>query len=353
VRLLLALLALGTTGVASAACVSGGTGPSGAGDDGGVGDSGSLVQLPTEVCTGSASSCLSGTAKTKELPAPRYYVANLFGMYPAPGAPLLTRQIVAADGTWAFSALASSAHYYVEIEAVYPQSDGGTGSPVPAIVGPLAVPSAGSVEVSVAPVELLVNQTTTAAGPLVLQSALAETFDPATGAPSTGEDSVSIVVGNAPVQLPWTQIAPGNYAYYATFPATTPAQATYSLFTSGTSSWSLVAVAPSFTPAMTSPANGATVPAGQPLVVSWPAQPLADETIWTIYSQAAGGGTWNPVDTSSLPADQATTQQTIPAADVTAGPLLVQVGFLVGSCPPTADGCVVSTAITSAQIVAQ
>ena len=128
-RLLLALLALGTTSVASAACVSGGNGPAGAGDDGGVGDSGSLVQLPTEACTGSASACLFGTAKTKVLPSTAATVANVFGMYPAPGAPLLTRQIVAADGTWAFSGLASSAHYYVEIEAVYPQSDGGTGSP--------------------------------------------------------------------------------------------------------------------------------------------------------------------------------------------------------------------------------
>jgi hypothetical protein len=347
------LVILGVTGAACAACVSGGNGPSGAGDDGGAGEGGSLVQLPTEACTGSASSCLSGTAKTKVLPSPRYYVANLFGMYPAPGAPLLTREIVAADGTWAFSGLPSSAHYYVEIEAVYPQSDGGTGSPVPAIVGPLAVPSSGSVNVSVAPVELLVNQTTTSGGPLVLQSALAETFDPGSGAPSAGEDSVSIVVGNAPVQLPWTQITPGNYAYYATFPATTPAQATYSMFTSGTSSWSLVAAAPSFTPAMTSPASGATVPAGQPLVVSWPAQPLADEAIWTIYTQAAGGGAWNPVATSPAPADQATTQQTIPAAAITAGPLLVQVGFLVGSCPATADGCVVSTVVASAQITAQ
>jgi hypothetical protein len=348
------LCGLAVASITAGCNLSGGSGPTG-GDDAGAGDSGLLVQLPTETCTGGASSCLSGTAATKDLPAPKYYVANLFPTYPVPGVTPLTRQIVAVDGTWAFSGLAASAHYYVQIEGVYDVgADGGGGTPIPANVGPLNVPSSGSATaVTVAPVQLLVVQSSTAGGPLLLQSALAFTFDPATGAASTGNDTVTIEVGGASVPLPWADIGSGQHAYYATFPPSTPAQATYAITTSASASaWDLVASTPGFTPSLTAPAASTTVPAGQPLVVSWPAQPGADEALWTVYTQASDGS-WTPLATSSSPADSSTTQQTIPGSDVPSGPLLVDVAFLVGSCPATADGCVVSQAVASSQITAQ
>ncbi|MGH7294496.1 MAG: hypothetical protein ACRELB_06175 [Polyangiaceae bacterium] len=341
---------------APSACVSpsesGSGGPS---SDAATGDSGLLVQPQTATCSGSSSACLSGTAAVRDLPAPRYYVANLFGMYPVPGAPLLSRQIVAVDGTWAFGGLADSAHYYVQIEGVFgADADGGGGTPIAANVGPLAVPSSGAGSaVTVAPVELLVVQSSRDGAPLFVQSALASVFDRATGAPSEGTDTVSIVVGGASVPMPWTDIGSGQYAYYAVFPASTPAQDTYAITTSASSSaWDLVAATPGFTPSLTAPAASATVPAGQPLVVSWPPEPLADEAVWSIYDQASDGS-WTPLDTSQVPAGAGLTQQSIPAADVAVGPLLIDVAFFVGSCPSTADGCVVSEAVASAQVTAQ
>ena len=46
---------------------------------------------------------------------------------------------------------------------------------------------------------------------------------------------------------------------------------------------------------------------------------------------------------------RATTQATSPGSEIVAGPLLVDAEFLVGSCPLTADGCVMSEAIASSR----
>ena len=57
------------------------------------------------------------------------------------------------------------------------------------------------------PVQLSVVQSATSGGALELESALAYVFEPSTGAPSTGTDTVTIGVGGTQVPMPWTAIA--------------------------------------------------------------------------------------------------------------------------------------------------
>ena len=257
-------------GLLTLACTpSGGTGPTGSPvipQDGGV-----APQQDTETCTGDTTKCLSGTAQTKSLAAPQAYFASLYTMLPLGGAAPVAQQQVARDGTWAFSDLSEGEHYYVQIAAVYGEgADGGGGNAIGATVGPLAVPASGSTQaVVVKPVQLTVEQSATSGGALELVSALAYVFDPTTGAPSTGNDTVTIGVGGTQVPMPWTAIAPNVYAYSATFTSPTPAQSTYTITTSSSASWQLVANTPSFTPSITAPASGATVPSGTDLLVSW------------------------------------------------------------------------------------
>src|SRR5215472_15187443 len=83
---------------ASAACSGGTPGPAVLGDAG--------VQPTTNACTGDATRCLSGTAATKGMTAKMQYAsANLFRVYPYGAAEPISRQLVAQDGTWAFSGL--------------------------------------------------------------------------------------------------------------------------------------------------------------------------------------------------------------------------------------------------------
>jgi hypothetical protein len=338
---------------ATAAC-SGPTGDTAAGlDDGGA--DGALPAVPPahNACTGAATTCLSGTASTTQsLAAPQRYVANLYELFPLAGASPVAKQEVALDGTWAFSGLPTGGHYYVYVVAVYGEADGSGGTSIAATVGPLAVPSSGQpVDVVVQPAQLSVLESSVAGGALEIRSALAYLFDPSTGAPSTGSETVSITVGGTSVPMPWTAVTSTQYGYYATFASATPAQSTYTIKTS-TASWQLVGTAPTFTPSLTAPASGAKVPSGQALVVSWSAQPTADEELVYVYTQASGG-TWTPVNASPPPVGPGVTQTTIPGSEIVAGSLLIGDAFVVGSCPASADGCIVAEAVANAQITAQ
>jgi hypothetical protein len=344
-------------GVAIAACnLSGGNGPTGAvppTEDAGL-DGGFPDEPPAHAsCSGAATSCLSGTATTKSVATPQRYVANLYDTFPLSGTAPVVAQEVAQDGTWAFSGVSNGTHYYVYVVAVYGEApDGGGGTSIAANVGPLTVPSSGaSVDVVVQPVQLTVLESSNAGGPLDLQSALAYTFDPATGAPSGGNDTVSIVVGGTSVPMPWTAISPSQHAYYATFTTPTAAQSTYTITTSS-GPYGLVATAPTFTPSITSPANGATVPAGQTLDVTWTAEAAADDELLYVYTQGSGG-TWAAENVASEPLAPGVAQGILPASAIVAGPLLVSTAFVVGSCPASAGGCVLSEAVASSQITAQ
>jgi hypothetical protein len=320
-------------------------------DGGPLGDGGPLNQQPaTATCGDAGASCVSGTASVRSLSTPQRYVAMIYDGFPLGGPHTVAIQEVAKDGTWAFPGLSDSTHYYVQIVAVFGESsDGGGGSSVEATVGPLTVPPTGPVPIVIKPVQLTVQEATSSSGALEVQSALAYVFDSATGALSKGGDTVSIQIGGKAVPMQWTQVATNTYAYYAALPSATPAQSTYSIST-GSSTWSLVGTTPTFTPSLTAPAAGATVTTGQPIAVTWAAQPASDEEIVYLYTQSAGSWT---ASGSPVFAGPGATATTIPGGDVVAGPLLVQTAFLVGSCPASSDGCVLAEAMASQSLTAK
>lgn len=326
----------------------------GAGDGGEVanldGDVDAEVTPTTEACTGVATTCLSGTAAPSGFTvAPKRMKVELYREYPASGAVPVASVPVALDGTWAFSSLGTWGHYFVQLVADF-------GQPVSlsSVVGALTVPSTGSpIALRVLPVQLSLLQQGPPGGPQLLVSALGYVFDPLTGAPVSNA-TVAVVVGGTPQAMTWTQVAASTYAYLFTAPSMTPAQATYTVTTSqpggATSTWQLTApTTTTLMPNLTAPAGGATIPANQPLTVEWPAQAADAETV-ELYAMAQG--TWSSVYASPIEAADVL-QQTVPSTDVTAGSLLVNVQFLLGGCPPTADGCVAAGVVASAQVTAQ
>ncbi len=320
-----------------------------AGDDAGTTEEGGYVTPATEACTGASTACLSGTAAaTAFTTAPKHMEAHLFRGYPSSGSAEISTLPVALDGTWAFSGVAAWDHYFVQIVA-----DFGQPVAIAAVAGPLAVPSsAGPVAVQVPPVQLSVLQESQPSGAVQLVSALAYVFDPSSGA-AVSSATVAIDVGGAPQPLVWTSVDATTSAYVLQFPAGTAAQATYTVTTelsgSSASSWTLSSPTTSLSPTLSAPSSGATVPAGQPLTVSWPELPSDGELVELFKQQA---GAWTAAY-QSPPDDADVTQQTVPGADVTAGPLLINVDFLLGSCPVTSNGCVAATFVAASQVTAQ
>jgi hypothetical protein len=320
-----------------------------------AGGGGGPPRVPPTPCSGDATLCLAGTASLAGFDAgvSTPLQAKLFREYPLAGSTSLAKTPVAYDGTWTFSALPAWEHYFVQVAA-----DFGQPVAVAGVAGPLGVPvaaSAAPTPVTVKPVELTVVQQALSGGPMQAASALAVVFDPGTGAPVSGA-SVTLGVGGAQVPMPEVQQS-GVPTYSVTLPASTPAQATYSFtVVSGgngkTSTWQVTAGTASYQAALASPLAGATVPKGQPLAVSWPAQPAADVEVLELFTQGSGGAwvsTW-----TSTPHDADATGDTIPGAQVTAGqPLLLNVAFAAAGCAAGGDGCVLSDQVAAAQITAQ
>jgi hypothetical protein len=86
--------------------------------------------------------------------------------------------------------------------------------------------------------------------------------------------------------------------------------------------------------------------------VSWPLQPAADDELVQLFVMQ--NGAWSPVY-QPPPDDEDVGQQVIPASYLSpAGQaLLLNVAFLQGNCPVTADGCVVAESIAATQITPQ
>jgi hypothetical protein len=326
------------------------------GDSGDNGDGGSdgafsgdaFVAPPTEACTGASTACLSGTAATTGFTSmAKHMEVRLFRGYPSSGSTPLATVPVALDGTWAFSALPAWSHYFVQVLA-----DFGQPLSVAAVAGSLTVPSAGPVALQVPPVQLSVLQDSQPGGAAQLVSVLAYVFDPSSGA-LVPNAAVAIDVAGAPQALAWTALAGGTNAYVLKLPAGTPAQASYTITTtlsgSAASSWQLSSPVASLTPTLSAPSNGGTVPAGQPLTVSWPAVP-SDGALVELFTQQAGA--WSLAD-QLPPVDGDATQQIVPPTEVTAGPLLVNVEFLLGSCPATSNGCVAAAFVAASQVTVQ
>ena len=294
----------------------------------------------TEACAGAATACLQGTAATRGFTVAAHGLeAVLFEGYPATGATNVAKVIVARDGTWAFSNLHPSTHYFVQVLA-----DFGQAVAAPFVVGPVSIPSSGApIAIQVPPVQLSVLQEQQTSG-MQLVSAQAYVFDPANGKTAAGA-TVTLDVGGVPQPL-----AAAGAAYALTLPAGTPAQASYTFTTSladagAPTAWQLTAPAGSLAPAVTVPANGASVDAGA-WNVTWPPSIGSDAEVVTLYTPGDGG--WTPGFQAWL--DAAQTSATIPMMGVAPGAVLVNVEFLLGSCAPAADGCVASAFVASSQI---
>jgi hypothetical protein len=370
---LFAVVALGAGGIVACSSTGGGVAPSadGGGLDGGVEEGGTVMttctgvvtQTPpmTNACTGDPSQCLSGTATTSLTAVPTHRCASVYRTFPEGTARPLQTQLVAVDGTWAFSGLPSWGHYYVFFVDDF-QVGPDAGSGVPAIVGPFAVPVATSdagvaVQAAVKPVQLEVLESKTVGGSWQVQWASAHVFDPSLGSEIANRAVVSAVIGGAPTAMPWVVPQVGSPSYFVEFSPPPAAQPSYTILTADPSfgakpvAWNLVAAPPSFDGTITAPADGATVSANTPLVVSWGAQPAADFILTELFQRVDGG--WIQPYTSPQPNDSSVTSETIPKGTLIPGQYLLNVAFASASCPATADGCVLASSIAVAQFTAQ
>jgi len=348
------------------ACSSGNEQSPVQGDGGSPGEGGVQPPPPHWACSGEAGACLSGTATTKGFGTqPQLLLAELYPLFPLGSAVPLAQETVATDGTWAFDNVPAGAHYYVQIVG-----DFGTAPAIGTLAGPLSVPATGGpVAVTVPPIQAVASEhfqqaSSGMGGSFVLDWASAHVFSPSDGSElQDGGATVAIDVGGTSTPMPWTTTG-GQKLYFADFSAMPPsAQASYTITASGQAfgsmpaSWTLVPSPPSFTPTITSPANGATVSANQPLAVSWPPQSGADYVTVALFQLTDGGA--NPVGPNPPPQLSPDTTSDVNDAGMPSltlkgkGSYVVDVYFTTASCPTTAQGCVLSSAVAAAQFTAQ
>jgi hypothetical protein len=372
----LAPVALSLAAPAIGGCTTSGTVPYSAAGDGGMSSpDGGGPQMPTCMgmmatqtrpatnrCTGDPTMCLAGNAGTHGSFAvkPMQRCASVYRTFPQGTAQPLQSQLVANDDSWAFSGLSPWEHYYVVLIDNFRISTT-SGNSIPAIIGPLTVPSgpadAGTLDASVKPVQLSLLESSAAGGPWQVQWASAHVFDPGLGA-EIATAQVGVVIGATTTTMPWqgADAAVGASSYFVQFAQPPAAQPTYGVLTADPSlgfappEWSLVAAQPSFQGSITSPADGANVPADAGLAVTWTPQPSADFELTELFVRS--GGAWKAAYTSPRPNDPTSSGETIPSLPGP-GQYLINLSFAKANCPPTADGCVFASAIAAAQFTAQ
>jgi hypothetical protein len=186
--------------------------------------------------------------------------------------------------------------------------------------------------------------------PTVLAWASAHLFDPTTGAEVT-EGSVTLAAGGeaAPVPMPYTSNAGGTKSFYAALPAGTMGGTSFAITTSYTElgaspvTWKLAGEPATFQGAITGPSS--SVPANQPLPVTWVAVPMASYSVTELF--VAQGSSFVSTYVSPVVNAPNVTTETIPASALGApGSYLLNESYANATCPATADGCVynVSTA---------
>jgi len=291
--------------------------------------------------------------------------ARVYATFPQGSATPLQTQMVAADDTWAFDGLTAGTHYYVQVVDDF-ALQGGTGSAISAIVGPLSVPAAtpeagapdaGALAVTIVPVQLALLESRVAGGSWQAQWASAHVFDPSQAWELEGTSQVDVVIGGTPMPLPWQgpNAATAPSTYFAQFSPPPAAQPTYTVTTAdpalGTAplSWTLVADPPSFDATIVSPADGTTLPRNTDLTVTWMPEPAADYELTELFQLEDGGG-WKNVYTSPQPNAPSGPGDTIPGAVLTQGQYLLNVDLATANCPASADGCVFASAIGAAQL---
>jgi hypothetical protein len=311
---------------------------------------------------------------------------NLYRVFPSGLQVPVASQLVAHDGTWAFSGLdtidvgdagapdqggAVWSHYYVALGVGFGRAADGQVPPRASVIaGPLSVPSSGdsgaSIDLSVKPVSVQVAESF-AGGSTMLDWASARVLDPATGKEIMGGDggvSVAVAIGDASVPMPWTSGIPSP-SYYVAFAGSQPAQLDYTVtttwapsFDAGPTTSLLSAAPPDFTGMVTSPSADASVVANGSLDVAWTAEPRADYEILEVFKRlAADGGpaSWGLTYASPVPESPDSTRVHIggdgdaapdggsPIAG--AGTYLLDVFYTKANCPPSKDGCVYASSV--------
>jgi hypothetical protein len=306
-----------------------------------------IDQPATTACAGDSgdlSSCLFGTATAIGFTPPYGLDVYLYEVFPEGSEPYVQQQVVAADGTWAFSGLTAPGHYYVQLAASFPATADMAPHEATTVIGPLAVPSAGQPQMlQIGPVYATVTQSG-AAGAQQVNGASAHVYDPMTGAELTNA-AVNLSVGGASVPMPWDPLARVP-SYRVTFDAGIPAQPAYTV---STSAWdagaALVAAEPTFTGAITLPEAGASVATGA-LAVDFMPEPEADFEIVEVFSQSDAGWSTSYISPTPIP-DNVGTTASLAGARVPPGPCLVNVDYVRANCVATGAGCVQAATIAT------
>ncbi len=332
------------------------TAPVDAGPEAQAGDSGLGVLPQTQACTGAAADCLSGTVTVTGFTAmPMGLQVNLYRVFPyGPGVPE-QKQLVAADGTFAFSGLAAWAHYYVQAEAGFT----GTGTApnlVASNAGPFAVPvTGGSIAITVKPVFLEVFQQAPSGGATTVGWASAHVYHPVTGAELADATATFDVAGQT-YAMPYVENPSGTKSYFAALPANVAGQTSFTITTvdsaAGLASktWNLVGAPATFMGAVTQPSSTTVAKVGAPLPVTWQAAAAASYSIVELFF---GTGS-TPVYVSPAADAPDTTTETVPGTALAmAGMYLLNVVYSDATCPATADGCVYNDATVPVSFLAQ
>jgi hypothetical protein len=317
---------------------------------------------PTSACAGDATRCLSGTFATSGFTAGLTIAkVELHRVFPLGGPAPLAAAYVARDGTFAFSNLDPWAHYYVKGIAGFGTSPGGLEAlySVATIQGSFAIPApAGQspIALSVIPAQLELLETS-GGGQRLLAWVSAHVYDPMSGKELTDATVSFSAQGIAATPMPWVTSSGSASRYYVSFGPGVAATTGYQIQASHASlggapvTWHVATVPSTFDAAMTSPATGATVPAGQPLTVAWTSQPLADYAVIDFFVKQ--GSAWSPVYSSPTAVAPDQPSAAIPGSNVTAGSYLVDLELAQTSCGKGSDGCAYLYHTASATLTAQ
>lgn len=313
-------------------------------DSGADGDA-AVVVPPTAACTGDPTACLTGSMSLDGFTA-TYQAAKveLYRVFPNGTVAPQASQILAKDGKYAFSGLLPWAHYY--LRGVVRFGDPKTGASVASLRGRFAVPVAAGAtfDLKVIPVQLEMLETVVDTT-RTLQFVSAHVYDPASGRELT-DATVTLLDAGAPTPMPYVAGAGGAKSYFVQFSpgkATTgPFQITtaHAAFGTAVPSWELATEAPLFaTSTLTSPTEGSTVPAGQPLDVTWAAQAAADYSLVELFAKQGASFTSKYTSPASIASD--VTKETIPASSLApAGAYLLNVDVAQAACQLTmSKGC--------------
>ena len=347
--------------VASAAC-STSQGPDLASlVDGGASfpDAGANGVPTTDACVGDASRCLSGAVLSSGFGAYSAAKVELFRVFPIGGAAPSASMTLAKSGKFAFSNLDPWGHYYIKATLLF--GDKTSAAAVGSLRGRLAVPvtNGQTADVAVTPVELEVLETNVG-GTRTLQYASAHVFDPVHGTELTDATVTFSSSAGGAQPMPYTTNLSGAKSYFIQFASPAPNQGAFKIETSHPSlgtvktPWDLTPEPALFgAPALTSPVEGATIAATQPLDVAWTAQLASDYTLVELFRKGASG--FAAAYVSPLSLSPAEGRATIPASSLgTPATYLLNVDSAQAGCQVApSQGCTYLLEPATARVTAQ